>query len=110
IAALLGCAVMTGVGAVVNTAAVRPGESVAVFGLGGVGLSALLGAVACSAWPLVAVDVVPEKLALTRELGASHCIDARGGDVASAIRDISSGGVEHAIETAGSEAALAAAY
>ncbi|MGY1410256.1 MULTISPECIES: zinc-dependent alcohol dehydrogenase family protein [unclassified Luteimonas] len=110
IAALFGCAVMTGVGAVVNTAAVRPGESVAVFGLGGVGLSALLGAVACSAWPLVAVDVVPDKLALARELGASHCIDARDGDVAAAIRDISNGGVEHAIETAGSEAALAAAY
>ena len=110
IAALFGCAVMTGVGAVVNTAGVRPGESVAVFGLGGVGLSALLGATACSAWPLVAVDVVPEKLALARELGASHCIDAREGDVAAQVREATSGGADHVIETAGSERVLATAY
>jgi len=110
IAALFGCAVMTGVGAVVNTAGVRPGESVAVFGLGGVGLSALLGAAACSAWPLVAVDVVPAKLALARELGASHCIDARGGDVAAQVREATRGGADHAIETAGNERVLAAAY
>lgn len=110
IAALFGCAVMTGVGAVVNTAGVRPGESVAVFGLGGVGLSAVLGAAACSAWPLVAVDVVPEKLALARELGASHCIDAREGDVAAQVREATGGGVDHALETAGSERVLAAAY
>src|SRR5690606_34098135 len=99
IAALFGCAVMTGVGAVVNTAGVRPGESVAVFGLGGVGLSALLGAAACSAWPLVAVDVAPEKLALARELGASHCIDAREGDVAERVREATAGGADFAIET-----------
>ena len=110
IAALFGCAVMTGVGAVVNTAGVRPGESVAVFGLGGVGLSAVLGAAACSAWPLVAVDVVPEKLALARELGASHCIDAREGDVAAQVREATGGGADHAIETAGSERVLATAY
>lgn len=110
IAALFGCAVMTGVGAVVNTAGVRPGESVAVFGLGGVGLSALLGAAACSAWPLVAVDVVPGKLALARELGASHCIDARDGDVAGRVREATDGGVDYAIETAGNEGVLATAY
>lgn len=110
IAALFGCAVMTGVGAVVNTAGVRPGESVAVFGLGGVGLSALLGATACSAWPLVAVDVVPGKLALARELGASHCIDARDGDVAERVREATDGGVDYAIETAGNEGVLATAY
>ena len=110
IAALFGCAVMTGVGAVVNTAGVRPGESVAVFGLGGVGLSALLGAAACSAWPLVAVDVVPGKLALARELGASHCIDARDGDVAGRVREATAGGADFAIETAGHEEVLATAY
>ena len=110
IAALFGCAVMTGVGAVVNTAGVRPGESVAVFGLGGVGLSSLLGAAACSAWPLVAVDVVPEKLALARELGASHCIDARDGDAGAQVRDATSGGADFSIETAGSERVLAEAY
>src|SRR5690606_38081577 len=110
IAALFGCAVMTGVGAVVNTAGVRPGESVAVFGLGGVGLSALLGAAACSAWPRVAVDGVPEELALARELGASHCIDARTGDVAAQVREATAGGADHAIETAGNAQVLATAY
>ncbi len=110
IAALFGCAVMTGVGVVVNTARVQPGESVAVFGLGGVGLAALLGARAASAWPLIAVDVVPEKLALARELGASHCLNAREEDAAAAIREISKGGVQHAIESAGNEQVLAQAY
>lgn len=110
IAALFGCAVMTGVGAVVNTARVLPGESVAVFGLGGVGLSSLLGARAASAYPLIAVDIVPEKLALARELGASHCIDARNEDAVAVIRDITRGGAQVAIESAGSERVLAQAY
>jgi alcohol dehydrogenase len=110
IAALFGCAVMTGVGAVVNTAGVMPGESVAVFGLGGVGLAALLGARASSAHPLIAVDVAEDKLALARELGASHCIDARQPDVVAAIREASGGGVHHAIESVGSEQVLAQAY
>lgn len=110
IAALFGCAVMTGVGAVVNTAGVLPGQSVAVFGLGGVGLSSILGAAASSAWPLVAVDIVPEKLALARELGASHCIDAREGDVVARVREATGSGVDFAIETAGSERVLADAY
>ncbi len=110
IAALFGCAVMTGVGAVINTARVSPGEGVAVFGLGGVGLAALLGARACSAQPLIAVDMIPEKLALARNLGASHCVDARDPDAAGAIREISGGGVHHAIESVGSEQVLAQAY
>ena len=110
ITALFGCAVMTGVGAVVNTTKVMPGESVAVFGLGGVGLAALLGAHAASACPLIAVDVVEEKLALARQLGASHCIDARQPDAVAAIREISRGGVQHAIESVGSEQVLAQAY
>lgn len=110
IAALFGCAVMTGVGAVVNTARVQPGESVAVFGLGGVGLAALLGARAASAYPLIAVDVVPEKLVLARELGASHCLDSREDGVVDAIREISKGGVLHAIESVGNEHVLAQAY
>ena len=110
IAALFGCAVLTGVGAVVNTAGTLPGQSVAVFGLGGVGLSSILGAAASSAWPLVAIDIVPEKLALARELGASHCIDAREGDAAARVRDATNGGVDFAIETAGSERVLADAY
>lgn len=110
IAALFGCAVMTGVGAVVNTARVQPGESVAVFGMGGVGLAALIGARAASAYPLVAVDVVSDKLALAQELGASHCIDARDGDVVAAVREATGGGAHHVIESVGHEQVLAQAY
>ncbi len=110
IAALFGCAVMTGVGAVVNTARVQPGESVAVFGMGGVGLAALIGARAASAYPLVAVDVMPDKLALARELGASHCIDARDGNAVAAVRDATGGGAQHVIESVGHEEVLAQAY
>jgi Zn-dependent alcohol dehydrogenase len=101
---------MTGVGAVINTARVQPGESVAVFGLGGVGLSSLLGARACSAYPLIAIDVMQEKLALARELGATHCINARNEDAVAAIREITRGGVDHGIESVGDEAVLAQAY
>ncbi|MEP6881775.1 MAG: alcohol dehydrogenase catalytic domain-containing protein, partial [Dokdonella sp.] len=101
IAALFGCAVMTGVGAVINTAHVQSGESVAVFGLGGVGLAALLGAHAASAFPLIAIDVVEEKLELARALGASHCINALNEDGVAAIREITRGGVDYAIESVG---------
>jgi Zn-dependent alcohol dehydrogenase len=110
VAALFGCAVMTGVGAVINTARVQPGESVAVFGLGGVGLSSVLGARASSAFPLIAVDVVEEKLALARELGATHCIDAREGDAIAAIREITRGGADYTIESVGNEIVLGQAY
>jgi alcohol dehydrogenase len=109
IAALFGCAVLTGVGAVVNAAHVEPGQSVAVFGLGGVGLSALLGAVLSAAGTIVAVDVVADKLALANELGATHTVEAGPGAVA-AIREITGGGAEHVIETVGSAAVLATAY
>ncbi|WP_020649479.1 zinc-dependent alcohol dehydrogenase family protein [Solimonas variicoloris] len=110
IAALFGCAVMTGVGAVVNTARVAPGDSVAIFGLGGVGLAALLGAVAAGAEPLIAVDVLPAKLELARSLGATHTILATEPDAMARLRELTRGGVRYAIETAGSEVALAAAY
>ena len=111
IAALFGCAVMTGVGAVVNTARVAPGESVAVFGLGGVGLAALIGARAAGAYPLVAIDVLPQKLALAAELGATHCVLAEpGSDVVAQVREATTGGALYAIETVGSEAVLAQAY
>ncbi|MEV8377533.1 zinc-dependent alcohol dehydrogenase family protein [Kribbella sp. NPDC056861] len=110
IAALFGCAVMTGVGAVVNTARIQAGQSAVVFGLGGVGLSALLGAALVGAHPLVAVDVVPEKLALAKELGATHAIDARSNDVVEQVREATRGGARYAIETVGSAAVLAQAY
>jgi Zn-dependent alcohol dehydrogenase len=109
-AALFGCAVMTGVGAVVNTARVEAGASVAVFGLGGVGMSALMGARASGAYPIVAVDRVAAKLALAREAGATHTVDASAVDAVEAVRDLTSGGVAYAFESVGSEAALVAAY
>ncbi|WP_405063071.1 zinc-dependent alcohol dehydrogenase family protein [Kribbella sp. NBC_01505] len=109
IAALFGCAVMTGVGAVVNTAQVRAGQSAVVFGLGGVGLSALLGAALVGAHPLVAVDVVPEKLELARALGATHAV-AAGPDTVEEVRAATSGGADYAFETVGSGKVLEQAY
>lgn len=112
IAALFGCAVLTGVGAVVNAASVRPGQSVAIFGLGGVGLAALIGAVAAGAWPILAIDRVPAKLDLALELGATHALSAElaEADVVEAVRSVVDGGVDHALETVGSAAVLAQAY
>jgi alcohol dehydrogenase len=101
---------MTGVGAVVNSAKVSPGESVAIFGLGGVGLAALLGARAAGANPLIAVDVAAHKFALARELGATHCVDARDTDGIDSVRELSRGGVQYAIESVGNEQVLAQAY
>jgi Zn-dependent alcohol dehydrogenase len=110
IAALFGCAVMTGVGAVVNTAKVSAGESVAIFGLGGVGLAALLGAHASGANPLIVLDVAAHKFELARELGATHCINAADADAIDQLRELAHGGVQFAIESVGSERVLAQAY
>lgn len=109
-AALFGCAVMTGVGAVVNTCAVKPGESVAVVGLGGVGLSSILGAVASGAGRVVAVDLSQAKLDLALSLGATDAFLATDPDVVEKLRDATGGGVDHAIEMAGSAPAFELAY
>jgi alcohol dehydrogenase len=109
-AALFGCAVLTGVGAVVNTAKVQAGTSVAVIGLGGVGLNALLAAEAVGARRVVAVDVIPEKLALARELGATDTFDASDPDCAAQIKAATGGGVDYAFEMAGSVKAMDLAY
>jgi alcohol dehydrogenase len=109
-AALFGCAVMTGVGAVVNTCGVRMGQSVAVVGLGGVGLSALLGAVACGAGRVVAVDLSEDKLRIARELGATDTYLASDPDAVAQIRSATQGGVDHALEMAGSVKAFDTAY
>jgi alcohol dehydrogenase len=109
-AALFGCAVLTGVGAVANTARVRPGSTVAVVGLGGVGLAALLGAAAAGASRLVAIDVLQDKLRLARELGATDCFNASEGDAGEAVRQATHGGVNYAFEMAGSVKALELAY
>lgn len=109
-AALFGCAVLTGVGAVVNTARVPPGASVAVVGLGGVGLAALLGALACGAERVVAVDLLPAKLQIARQLGATDTFEAGDPEVVSRVREATGGGVDYAVEVAGSEKALEMAY
>ena len=109
-AALFGCAVLTGVGAVVNTARVPAGASVAVVGLGGVGLASLLGAVAAGARRIVAVDLSDEKLGLARQLGATDTVNARDPDAAEQARESTGGGVEFAFEMAGSIRALDLAY
>ena len=109
-AALFGCAVLTGVGAVVNTAQVRAGNTVAVVGLGGVGLASVLGAVASGARTVVAVDLSEDKLKLARELGATHTFNAADPDVVAKVKDATKGGVEFAIEMAGSTRAFDTAY
>ena len=110
LAAVFGCAVITGVGAVVNTAALPDGRSAAVIGLGGVGLAALLGARRLGAHPLVAVDLHADKLALARTLGATHTFCAADADCAESVREATGGGVEYAFEMAGSVAALDLAW
>lgn len=110
IAALFGCAVLTGVGAAVNTARIKAGETVAVVGLGGVGLSALLGAIACGASRVIAVDLAQDKLDLALALGATDAFKADTPDAVEAIRQATKGGVDHGLEMAGSVRALDLAY
>jgi len=109
-AALFGCAVMTGVGAVVNTAAMPHGASAAIVGLGGVGLAALLAARMLDAEHLVAVDMNERKLAVARELGATATVNAASPDAAEQIRELTHGGAACAFEMAGSTRALELAY
>ncbi len=108
-AALFGCAVLTGVGAVFNTAKIEPGSTVAVVGLGGVGLSTVLGAVAAGAERIVAVDLSEEKLQTAASLGATDTFKA-GEGTAQAIKDATGGGVHYAFEMAGAVPALDLAY
>lgn len=107
IAALFGCAVLTGAGAVINSAAVRPGETVLVYGLGGVGLSALLAARASGAGMLAAIDPSPEKRAIAVELGAAAFAPEENDAINAAFPD---GGADVVVETVGKAAVLKAAY
>jgi len=93
-AALIGCSVMTGVGAVINTAAVPPGASMAVFGVGGVGLNVIQGGALVAAHPIIAVDVVASKLEHARALGATHLVDASREDPVAAIRRLTGRGAD----------------
>ncbi|WP_244298133.1 zinc-binding dehydrogenase [Streptomyces griseoflavus] len=101
IGALLGCSITTGVGAVVNTAGVRPGESAVVVGTGGVGLSVVMGLRLVGADPVIAVDLSPERLAVARRFGATHTLDGAHEDVAAWCRR-ELGGVDYAFEAIGS--------
>jgi len=109
-AALFGCAVLTGVGAVVNTAKVSPGSTVAVVGLGGVGLASVLGAGAAGASRIVAVGLTNNKLQVAKELGATDTFNASSEGVIEQIRAATSGGVDFAFELAGAVKALELAY
>ena len=110
-AALLGCAVPTGAGAVLNTADVQPGSSVAVFGVGGIGMSAVLAAAMREAAVIVAVDIVPEKLEAAKRAGATHTLNALETDPVERIREITQGrGLDTAIEAAGRPETMEAAF
>ncbi|GMG90534.1 alcohol dehydrogenase [Cupriavidus sp. TKC] len=100
-AALIGCGVMTGVGAVMHTAKVQPGETVAVIGCGGIGLSAINGAALAGAGRIIAIDRLSGKLEMARTFGATDVIDASSADVVAAVRELTGGGVHHALEAIG---------
>lgn len=112
VAALVGCGVSTGVGAVWRTAGVRAGDRVAVLGCGGVGLSALLAAVAVGAEPVIAVDAAPQKLDVARSFGATAAVEWQGSPeaTAEAVQEASSGGVDYAVEATGRTEAMLAAF
>ncbi len=102
----LACGIQTGAGAVMNALDVRAGESLAVFGVGSVGLSAVMAARVVGAQPIVAIDVHSQRLDLARDLGATHAIDARDGDVSARVRDITRRGVNYSLETSANEQAF----
>jgi Zn-dependent alcohol dehydrogenase len=101
VTAIVGCAVMTGAGAIVNTLKVRPGESVAVFGAGGIGLCAVSAAAIVEAYPIIVVDVIEEKLEFARRLGATHTVNARNAEPVQTVREFTDGGVDYAIDAIG---------
>jgi alcohol dehydrogenase len=109
-AALFGCAVLTGVGAVINTAGAKAGSTAAVVGLGGVGLCSLLAAVASGCREIVAVDIHDSKLEIARSLGATAAVNARDPDSIEKIRELTKGGVDYAFEMAGSVPSMETAY
>jgi S-(hydroxymethyl)glutathione dehydrogenase / alcohol dehydrogenase len=109
-AALIGCAVVTGFGAVAHTAKIQPGETVAVIGCGGVGLSAINAAMIAGAGRVIAVDQVQAKLELAKVFGATDVVDASAGDVARQVKAMTGGGVHHALECVGLKATVEQAF
>jgi S-(hydroxymethyl)glutathione dehydrogenase/alcohol dehydrogenase len=109
-AALIGCAVTTGLGAVFNTAEVEPGSTVAVIGVGGIGLNCIQGAAIAGARRVIAVDMVDEKLKLAKQFGATDVVNAGEGDAIAQVKDISSGGVHYSFEAIGLKATVEDAF
>ena len=110
LACILGCAVVTGVGAVLNTANVQPGESVAVIGCGGVGLNVIQGARLAKAGTIIAIDANPAKLERARQLGATDTIDASSANTITAVREITGPGADHVFEVVGRPALVRQAF
>jgi alcohol dehydrogenase len=109
-AALFGCAVLTGVGAALNTADMFPGAKVAVVGLGGVGLNALFGAKVSGASEVIGIDVHEDKLELAKQLGATAVVNAKDEEAVKKVKEITDGGVDFGFEMAGSVQAMELAY
>ncbi len=107
---IMGCAIATGVGAVLNTAQVQAGSSVAVIGLGGVGLNVVQGAALAAADPIIAVDIIDQKLKLAGQFGATHSVNAANQDPVEAVRDLTGGGADYAFEVIGSPEAVSQAF
>lgn len=105
-AALIGCGIMTGVGAVLNRAKVEAGSSMAVFGVGGIGLNCVQGGVFAGASMIIAIDVNPQKLELAKRFGATHVIDATKDDALAAVRELTGGGAEYTFECVGNLAVI----
>jgi len=109
VAAIIGCAVMTGVGAAINTAQVRPGSSAAVIGCGGVGLNILLGCQLGGCYPIIAVDVMESKLEFARQLGATHTVNAQEEDAVKALKRLTGLGPDYVFDSVGAPATIAQA-
>ena len=100
----MGCGIQTGAGAVINSLKARPGSSIAIFGVGPVGMSAVLAAVVCGCTKIIAVDLSSERLKVAEELGATHVINAGEGNVVEAIQEITGGGPNYSLECVGNPA------
>lgn len=106
VTAIIGCAVMTGVGAVLNTAKVEPGSRVAIYGIGGVGLCVLTGCVIAGASQIIAVDLHDDKLALAKEFGATDVINASSEDPVARIQELTNGGADYAFDAIGAKVTM----
>lgn len=106
----LGCATSTGIGAAMNTTGLRPGDSIVVYGCGGVGLSAIMGAKLAGAGTLIAVDTLDRKLKMAKELGADHVINASQDDPMAKVMELTGGGADHALECIGNTDVMAQAF